>query len=380
MISWRHVFACTTVCLCCFGTAGVASAADCAEASRALSETVREGLGTDGATANLKKVVALCPDLAEGHFHLGLSLLQQKHSDEAILALKHALDLKKDPAFLIALGNAYAAQQQYDRAQDAFAEALKYDAKSVRAMQGTAAVAIQQGKFPAAEETLRKAIQIAPDEASLFYNLGLVLEQTGRGEEALESFRAATLRKPSYLSAQLHLGTTALRLGRYEDADRALRPLTLQDAQNPLVWLSLSAASEGLGHFDTALSHIDKALSLDAQLLPAQVNRAILLMKNGRTTEGRDQLVALSGAHQGYAPIQSALGWAYLQAEQLEQAEAALTKALELDPKDGFAQNNLGVIYSLRGDSERAQHAFQKARELRPTLKEPAANIQSVVE
>lgn len=355
-------------------------AADCGEASRLVSETLREGLGSEASTASLRKAVTLCPELAEGHFHLGVSLLQQHQADDAVTALKRALDLKRDPSFLIAIGNAYAEQRQFDRARDAFQESLKFDAKSVRAMQGLAAVAIAQGKFPAAEETLRKAIQIAPDEAGLFYNLGLVLEQTGRGEEALESFRAATLRRPSFFGAQLHLGTAALRLGRFEDAERALRPLTLQDSQNANVWLALGAASEGLGQLDSALSSVDKALASDPQLVAAQTNRAIILIKLGRVNEGRDLLVSLSTSHAGNAPIWSALGWGYLQAEQLELAQSALTKAIELDPNDGFAQNNLGVVYSLKGDTEHAQHAFQRARELRPTLKEPAANIQSVVE
>ncbi len=361
-------------------TPGVAVAADCADAAHSLSETVREGLGTDAATASLRKIVAACPDLAEGHFHLGVSLLQQKHADEAVASLKKALELKKEPAYLVALGDAYAEQKQLDHAQEAFSEALKFDAKSVRAMQGLAAVAISQGRYPVAEETLRRAIQIAPDEAPLFYNLGLVLEQTGRIDEALDSFRAATLRRPSYVSAQLHLGTAAIRVGRFEDAERTLRPLTLQDGQNPLLWLALGAAADGMGQLEAAVTDVDKALSFDPQLLPAQVNRAILLVKSGHVQEGRDQLVAMSGAHENNASIQSALGWAYLQSDQLDRAEASLNKAVELDPKDGFAQNNLGVVYSLRGDSERAQRSFQKARELRPSLKEPAANIQSVIE
>ena len=52
------------------------------------------------------------------------------------------------------------------------------------------------------------------------------------------------------------------------------------------------------------------------------------------------------------------------------QAEALLQKAIQIDPKLGAAQVQIGILYALRGDYPRAILAYQKAIEVSPELEE----------
>jgi tetratricopeptide (TPR) repeat protein len=52
------------------------------------------------------------------------------------------------------------------------------------------------------------------------------------------------------------------------------------------------------------------------------------------------------------------------------QIEQLLHKAIELDPKLGMAQLQLGILYAQHGDDARAVTAYQKAIEVSPDLEE----------
>lgn len=355
-------------------------AADCTDAARKLAEAVRQGLDGEATEGTLRSVISICPELAEAHFNLGSVLLDRKRTDEAITALKKSIELKRDPLFLTALGNAHFMANHLGDAVASYQEALKLDSKSVKAMLGVSAVQIKQEKFQEAEDILRRAIQIAPDDATLFFNLGIVLEQGKRREEAQESFKAATARKPSYTLAQLHLASITIQLGEFEEANRLLKPLTVQEARNPLVWTLMAAAAEGMHEYGAALSNVDRALTIDPQLLSAQVNRGILLIKSGNLADGMDRLKSLAETHHDVSTVLGALGWGYLQEGNFESAEPILNKAIERDPNNAFAHNNLGVIYSQKGDNQKAKSAFARAKELLPLLKESRENLGVVID
>ena len=67
-----------------------------------------------------------------------------------------------------------------------------------------------------------------------------------------------------------------------------------------------------------------------------------------------------------HAPSCAELGGTLLQAKQAEQAEKILQRALELDEAQVNAHNNLGVLYSVLGQSSKALEHFNRAAELQP--------------
>ncbi|MFN8389160.1 MAG: tetratricopeptide repeat protein [Bdellovibrionota bacterium] len=356
------------------------NAADCSGASKTLADILKEGIGTKMAEAKVRDLIRDCPDLAEAHFQLGISLIDQGKPADAVTSLKKAIELKRDPLFYIALGNASVANDNLTAAEQAFDEALKIDPNSTRAMQGMSVVYVKQKRLPAAEEVLRRAIQITPEEAGLFYNLGLVLDQLGRLDEASESFRAASERRAAYAEALIHLGDVSLRSGNSENAEKAFRQASLHDPKNPLVWLGLASALEANKDLPGALSNCEKALALDPNNLRGRLNRAILLVKLGKKEDGVKQLASLLEANPKNAEVESALGWAFLQNQDLNAAQTHLEEALKLNDKDSFSYNNLGVLFELKGESDKAKRAFEQARSLSPQLGAPDSNLKTLDE
>jgi tetratricopeptide (TPR) repeat protein len=61
--------------------------------------------------------------------------------------------------------------------------------------------------------------------------------------------------------------------------------------------------------------------------------------------------------------------------EELEEAEGLFQRALELEPRAKQAHNNLGAIYSQRGEHEWARESFQAALEIDPLYVMPRCNL-----
>ena len=77
-------------------------------------------------------------------------------------------------------------------------EALRYEGRAEAAVQR----ASEPADFVAAAEEYKKAIRIAPWEASYYYNLGLVLEKAGKHGEAIRDFRLYLLAAPEAQDAR----------------------------------------------------------------------------------------------------------------------------------------------------------------------------------
>jgi len=345
-------------------TSAQAFALDCPAAAKSLADLAQRELGTSTVEAELRTVIGNCPDLAEAHFYLGLSLSKQNRAEEALKSFQKAADLKRDPHFLVAVGNVYSSLHNIKAAEQAYNDALKLSSTNTKAMQGLSVLLYEQGNAGGAEDMLRKAIQISPEDASLFYNLGVVLLRSGRVEEASESFRAAIERRSPYPEALIQQGTSALRLGRYDQAERAFREAALHDPKNPAVWTGLGSALDGEGNYPGALAQFEKALSFQPNYLLAKLNAAIVHVKNSNADVGIRELRALEKEHGDDGAVQGALGWALLQQRELDEAEQALENATRIDPKNGYAWNNLGVLYRLKGNDEKARAALEHAKEI----------------
>src|SRR5207253_2441507 len=71
--------------------------------------------------------------------------------------------------------------------------------------------------------------------------------------------------------------------------------------------------------------------------------------------------LALQSAGLGSASRLDAEGLSLLDRGQVSEAEARFRKALEIDPQDGDALNNLGVILRRRGEVDKAVELLQGA-------------------
>jgi tetratricopeptide (TPR) repeat protein len=190
----------------------------------------------------------------------------------------------------------------------------------------------ERGLFDQAIEPTRQATRLLPNDARVFYNLGLSCLEAGRMGEAGPAFERA-------LTLQPRLAEAAWRLG------------TLRTAANDM---------EG------ALTRFHEAVQLKPSLAEARYDLALLLKQIGRTGEAAAAFrkVRSSAGTTG-------LGWiAEARALEIEGdddgVERAARRAATVDPRNAVAQEILGGLHADAGRFAEAEQCFRRALELNP--------------
>jgi superkiller protein 3 len=356
----------------------LAEGGGCVEAATEIERGEKHPDGSREEEESFRRAVELCPDLADAHYNLGVSLSRQSRFAEAESALLRSLSLVDDLNAHLALGNLYAAQKLWSKAGEQYQAVLKKDSQMAEALQGLAVVEKNTGSLTQAEEYLRQAIQSEPRNASLFYNLGIVLEALERDDEAVVSYQTALEKQTNLYAAYLALGSLLLKRERFDEAERILKNATFLDPKNSEGWRLLTAVYEAKGEFSLALSAFERFEGGAGKSNHSVRLRGVLLVKAGREEEGLQTLLRAVSEYPKDGSLAGAVGWAYLQERKFPEARHWLTTALQLKEDDAFSHNNLGALLEAEGDKEGAKREFLRAQELNTKLEAAAKNLKRV--
>jgi tetratricopeptide (TPR) repeat protein len=180
--------------------------------------------------------------------------------------------------------------------------------------------------FDLALQYYQKAVQLKPDLAAAFANMGAIYQAKGQDEASIQAFKKALALDPN--------NETVKNLAK--DTEQATGAKAFQKG----VELQQS------GQHQASISEFQKAL----QTMPNDPN-----------------LIA-------------ALGIAYQNTGKVNEAIAQYIKAQELDPKNGHFSYYLGTAYHQQNQLEKAKAAYQKAVSLDNTLAEAQQALDTLVQ
>jgi len=227
-------------------------------------------------------------------------------------------------------------------------------------------------KLLEAERVLREAVDLHPEDASVWANLGKFLHQRlNRYDEAEVPYRKAIELDPKYYRAWAHLGQLLhQRLERYEEAEVAYRKAIELDPKHHWPWEQLGLLLyERLERYEEAELTYRKAIKLEPDCPIAWANLGQLLHQ--RLNRYDEAEVAYRKAIE----LDPKYDWAWAHLGQLlherlnryDEAEVPYRKAIELEPKYHWAWEKLGLL--LHEQLERydeAEVAYRNAIELGP--------------
>lgn len=228
-----------------------------------------------------------------------------------------------------------------------------------------------QGQLDACLATHRRAVALGPDFGPAWFNLGRVEARLHHWREAREALETASRLMPEHLDVQLALGIVTFRAGDLAEALRLLGGC-LQRAPGKLdTYLTLAEVLVEAGQLALADDLLENASHrcVDRAEIPSMRAAVAIRQANGHAalSHARRQ-VELAPEDERAWLLLSALSLARL---DVESAEEAVQRALELNPTNWRAHAQLGGIYEtlrLRGP---AQVAYRTAvaltdREWRP--------------
>jgi tetratricopeptide (TPR) repeat protein len=163
----------------------------------AAASTCMEVNDLDAAARDLDEAIALAPQWAAAHFERGKLALRADDMEAASGSFRQAAILM--PRFGSAwanLGATLGELDQADAALDAFVHALQCDPVSHQTLNNIGVVSRELGKLGESEAAFRQVIQLAPDMAFGYYNLGHTLFLQGRYQAALGAYAEGQRRDP----------------------------------------------------------------------------------------------------------------------------------------------------------------------------------------
>ena len=260
---------------------------------------------TQAAESALQKARALDPRSSAVLYGLGRAALARKDYSSAVSYLEDAL-AAAPPATRIHYSLAMAYQGAGDRARARAHLEQRGDAdpelddplmaEMSRLLQNAAAYevrgseAVSAKRWPEAVASLRKAIELAPDNATTRLNLGAALYMTGDASGALEQYQAAVRLSPGLAKAHFGIGVLMQADGRDRDAIEAFSRAVAAEPAEAEMRLSLADALRRTGRERDSLPHYAEVIKADPGASQAVLGYAMALVRLGRYPEARDRL------------------------------------------------------------------------------------------
>ena len=276
------------------------------------------------------------------------------------LPLSELYDLRGDPA----------------EAKNLYAERRR-DSTAARAELRKVQVAPSEGRSVSAEEAARLRslgymigasatnVTAADDPKNLVHidakiHRIIELHQQGKGDAAVTLAREVVREQPRMASGQELLAFVLQESERVPEAIDVLQTLVRSGQASASAKSQLAKLLTETGRAPEALQILTPLAtgSSDPDIINAY---GIALSEAGRLGDAAAQFRRAIDLDPNNAPAWQNLGIAALRGNDVRAAEEHLTRALQLNPRLPLALNTLGVVYVRKGDPERAAQAWKSS-------------------
>jgi Flp pilus assembly protein TadD len=193
-------------------------------------------------------------------------------------------------------------------------------------------------KLTEATAEFRKAEELDPQQADVHYTLGVTLWQQGDFPAAAEELRAAIRAKPDYAEANYTLGSVLKQQGKLQEAAAALREAIRLQPDLGGAHTTLAAVLRQLGDNEGAAGESKAGIEINKQKTSEQAaifatNSGRRLLNAGDVDGAISQFKSATNSMPSYAPAHFQLGLALRRKGDPEAAAREFQKAAELDPR-----------------------------------------------
>src|SRR5580704_7208077 len=341
------------------------------EAQLGLAEIARKSGDWSGLDQIGAGVVQFLPYNADGYLIEAEAAINLNERDRAEKSIQKAIEVApRDPRGYVQLGMLRYLQHNYPEAEKAFLTVLELDPAASDGLRGlmnvylaekdpNKAVAVAKAQiakspnnsgfydlfgttlsgsledYPGAEQALRKAIQLDPNNTDAIIKLGQVLIKRGASDQAIALAEQGVKDHPHDAPLQLFLGERLEAQQNWDGAKASYQRVLEVQPNNPIASNNLAMLMvETKGNLDVAL-----ALAQTARRgMPDSANAA------------------------------DTLGWVYYNKGSISSAIPLLKEAVQKDPNDASFQYHLGLAYKDGGDVKAARDHLQRVLKISPNF------------
>ncbi len=252
------------------------------------------------------------------------------------------------------------------RAEEIFEREIARNDKSTPALYGLAGALEAQGRADRAVAHLEKAIELEPDNARYYFDLGRIMIDLGQIADGIE-----TIKKSFPIAADNPelLFTAGNRLYAAGARDEALafysRTLELRpeniDALN-----NLGNCYYGLGKYEDARLAYERLILMAPEYWPGHRNLGLAYFRLGQSESALEALTRYAEHFPGDADVFRVVGDLLSSLQRFEKAVTSYEQYLRLRPQDTTALLNLAEAYYHLGHREAARLGYRQVLKADP--------------
>ncbi len=380
---------------------GVSAAADVATMLKQAEQNLEAGQPRT-AEIQVKNALQADPDNARALLLLSRAYVELEHPESALRELERADLMGADHAQVLALtAHAYLQQQNYkgvldhvrndenmpksgqadvialrgiaelnlghdDKAEEAFATALKLDPNSIEGHIGSARLDLKNRELDSAERHVEFVKSRDPNNVDNLLVVGELARVREQYAQASKAFEHVLQRRPENTLAHLGLAAVLLDQDRLDDAAKHIRLVLHNWPNHPIGNYLRGELAYRAGKRDEAKASLKVALAVMPGHLPSHMLLGGIEYADGNFADAADHLSRYIAARPDQLAARKLVISSFLKLGQPDKALKALEPALQNHPSDAQVQSLAGETYMRMGDTNRAAEHYGKAVELNP--------------
>ncbi len=319
--------------------------------------------GSEQGIAHLESaIIKYSPAAPDFYFELGDGYSKAGKEDEAIRWYKEALRRKPDfrPATK-QLAAALIGKGDYARATEVLRQAVASPPADEALFTDLGNSYLRQQMLPQAQQALRRALEINPEQPEAQNLLGLVAVQKNDPREAEARFRDALRSQPDFAEAHNNLGNVLTGDRNYKEAEYhfqkavAINPSYAEAHHGYALVLALTQS------YDQAIAELREAIRLNPKDAQTHDDLGDILLAQGQTEGAGEEYRQAIRLKPGLADAHCSLGNLLGTQDKFEEAKSELQVCTRLDPNHYEAYLGLGFIFMREGKLAEAFVQWQKA-------------------
>ena len=231
-----------------------------------------------------------------------------------------------------------------DQAAESFQHVIEMKPDDADAYYNLGTLSLKRNNFEQARAYLEKTVQLRPDYPEAWNNLGMMAAQHEQLDEAIRDFQQSLQLRPGFAIALLNLGNVYRRQRSFEKAEDCLRRSSLLQPDDPEANYSLGMLYAQQGQMGRATDYLQRALALRPIYPEALNNLGVLFVRGQQYALAEDQFK--TGIRVAPSFDQSYLNLARLYAMQNERDKAreTLLELLREQPENNNAKQALEML------------------------------------
>jgi len=290
---------------------------------------------------------------------------------EAVELCETAIKISNSYKFYLTVGKIHLQENELKKAFKALKECLKLNPNLGEVAHNFGQLAMDVGSYEDAKFALNTMIDCDYKVAYAYDSLGVIMANTSNIDGAVNCWHKALEFEPAKVSAYANLGRAHIELNEFKKAEEYLKKAAGINPGYFMTYLNFSALYKKLGDEARSKEYMDKAIFHNPDLALSDDIRQKLKDANALVDDNRDgESIALFDAilqvHDRCWQAYFFKGIAYRKLKRNDMAEEMFQKACEINNKFPDSQNELGLLYLLKGKHADAMMLFKNALELSP--------------